>query len=665
MSSIEVSIIVAVYNRETLLDRCIDSLVYQTFELPYEILLVDDYSTDASWEIMESWYQRFPDKIRLLKSDSKGVAYAKNTGIRAAKGRYLTFVDSDDYVDYRMLRRLYEQAVENDYPEMVYSPIYRVSGKKKTKIATLASHETIEDYLKGDAFYLVGKLIRSDLFERFGCLPHFSQGEDLCWLIPAMSYLETIVYFALPSYYYEFSSNSICLDVENPQLIEDILTGSQLIIEKANPVYREHVIIRAMTRMANFSHSRPLYKDVFYRFIHDNIDLLNNIDELETKSSYIENIRDEISNYYTEIPQTIYLNGFGETDIAAQQQKVQRALREEPRVVVLSAENCDVDQCPVAVAEAYAAGNTDFVGKYFALKACYEQGGIYIDEAVEIEAPFNVLLNDPSFFAFESKEVLSDKVFGSCPGNPFVQKLLQTYDHPELFGDSSLSDRLKTVLAGGYNVQIVSCNMRKLEYGFCLYPVEMFVSLLPGTLYPHVAHYQTWAGVQDEVLEIPESILTALYQRHVSVETGKLNVGAIRRDRDWLKMKLDSSVDNRDWLQKRLDSSMEVRDWLQKKLDSSMEVRDWLQKKLDSTTENRDWLQKKLDYSVKQRNQLQQDCSKQKAELRQLDKDRQWLKKQNTQLQSELDEYKNSFFCRVGLKCHRLLRKIKHVFIKG
>ena len=107
----KLSIIVPVYNVEKFLNKCLDSLVGQTME-DYEIILVDDGSKDASGRICDEYAEKYPELVRVLHIDNGGQGRARNFGIETARGEYLGFVDSDDWVETDMYPKLCQRADE-------------------------------------------------------------------------------------------------------------------------------------------------------------------------------------------------------------------------------------------------------------------------------------------------------------------------------------------------------------------------------------------------------------------------------------------------------------------------------------------------------------------------------------------------------------------------
>lgn len=127
----KVSIIVPIYNVEKYLQRCIDSLRNQTFK-DIEIILVDDESPDNCPQMCDE-YAKVDPRIKVVHKKNGGLGYARNSGLEVAKGDYVAFVDSDDYVELDMIEKLYQECVSNRL-EVVFADFYvdGNSGFKKS-----------------------------------------------------------------------------------------------------------------------------------------------------------------------------------------------------------------------------------------------------------------------------------------------------------------------------------------------------------------------------------------------------------------------------------------------------------------------------------------------------------------------------------------------------
>lgn len=110
MRDILVSVILPVYNVEKYLDRCMESVAGQTHE-NLEILLVDDGSKDSSPEICDRWAEK-DSRVRVIHKENQGAGMARNTGIEAATGEYILFVDSDDYIAPQTVEKTLAMALE-------------------------------------------------------------------------------------------------------------------------------------------------------------------------------------------------------------------------------------------------------------------------------------------------------------------------------------------------------------------------------------------------------------------------------------------------------------------------------------------------------------------------------------------------------------------------
>lgn len=167
-----VSVIVPIYNVDKYLNRCIDSIINQIFS-DIEIILVNDGSLDRSPQICDN-YARTDSRVKVIHNQNGGPSIARNTGIEIARGKYLAFVDSDDYIDPSYLAVLYYAAERNncDISYCNYAIYKQEKGTHRTILARkplpgISSGEkiaklTVRDFRSRS--YLWNKLFRRELF---------------------------------------------------------------------------------------------------------------------------------------------------------------------------------------------------------------------------------------------------------------------------------------------------------------------------------------------------------------------------------------------------------------------------------------------------------------------------------------------------------------------
>lgn len=138
-----VSIIIPVYNGERHICKCIDSIMRQTFA-DFEVIIVDDGSTDNTCNLLKNICVKYKD-IFVFRQKNKGVSCARNSGIKYAKGKYLCFIDSDDYIEFDFLDRLIKN-VEEGGCDWVLSGIKDFDKDKIVKVLNLPE----KDYVLSD-----------------------------------------------------------------------------------------------------------------------------------------------------------------------------------------------------------------------------------------------------------------------------------------------------------------------------------------------------------------------------------------------------------------------------------------------------------------------------------------------------------------------------------
>ena len=177
----DLSIIVPFYNTEKFARKCIDSRIGQETHFDVQIILVDDGSPDDCGIICDEYAQKY-SRIKVIHKENGGLSDARNVGIKNADGRYIMFVDSDDYLSNNAVEVLMSNAIENsaDIVEGSYSE-FRNSGKSK-EYRHVTSIQSNGCNMFGFAW---GKVFRASLFDSI-CFPVGYWFEDT--IIPALIY---------------------------------------------------------------------------------------------------------------------------------------------------------------------------------------------------------------------------------------------------------------------------------------------------------------------------------------------------------------------------------------------------------------------------------------------------------------------------------------------
>ena len=164
----DVSMIVPVYQVEKYIAQCIESVLNQTFQ-NFELILVDDGSKDQSGIICDS-YAAKDDRIIVLHTKNRGAAAARNTGLDHASGRYITFLDGDDYLAENMIARLYEVIEHSEY-DMVVCDFFNLLPDEKDNFIVHLQERTVNgrdvlEHLKNEKNYGVWTIVWNKIYKR-------------------------------------------------------------------------------------------------------------------------------------------------------------------------------------------------------------------------------------------------------------------------------------------------------------------------------------------------------------------------------------------------------------------------------------------------------------------------------------------------------------------
>ncbi|EGP5526537.1 glycosyltransferase family 2 protein [Enterococcus faecium] len=208
----EISIIMTVFNVEKYLAKAIDSVLLQTFA-DFELILVDDGSSDRSGEICDEYQQR-DKRIKVIHQPNSGVSSARNTGLENAQGKFIGFVDSDDYIESDMYEFLYNNLIE-EKADLSICGIYDVYEGKEPQAKTpghyvLTKDETVKMILEAKVISVhpVNKLYKKELFNHIR-YPIGKITEDGAVMFHLLENVEKVVVDMTPKYYYYHRMNSI------------------------------------------------------------------------------------------------------------------------------------------------------------------------------------------------------------------------------------------------------------------------------------------------------------------------------------------------------------------------------------------------------------------------------------------------------------------------
>ena len=197
----KLSIIVPVYNAQDYLRRCLDSLANQSLD-DYELLLIDDGSTDSSPQILAEYQVRYPEKIRILTVENGGQGRARNIGIEAAQGDYIGFADSDDWAELDMYETLYNAAVQEEADLVLCDAVEHPEGESQR----LMSFSREENDLKATAVW--NKLVKRELLGDIRFPENKIWYEDLPFSIKLVLSAEKIARVPRGLYHYRLGQTS-------------------------------------------------------------------------------------------------------------------------------------------------------------------------------------------------------------------------------------------------------------------------------------------------------------------------------------------------------------------------------------------------------------------------------------------------------------------------
>ena len=203
----KVSVIVPFYNVEGYIEKCLETLVSQTLE-DIEIILVNDGSKDKSIEIVNKFLKMYPEKLVYLEKENGGLSDARNYAINYAKGEYIAFLDSDDYVEKDMYEKMYELAKKENSDMVECNFYWEYPNKIKEDIGI--TYNGKNEMLEKIRVVAWNKLIKREIL--ISSKVQFPKGyryEDVEFTYKLIPYIETVSFLKKPCVHYIQRQGSI------------------------------------------------------------------------------------------------------------------------------------------------------------------------------------------------------------------------------------------------------------------------------------------------------------------------------------------------------------------------------------------------------------------------------------------------------------------------
>lgn len=246
----EISIIVPVYKVEKYLDRCVKSILDQTFT-DFELILVEDGSPDNCPQMCDEWAKK-DERIRVIHKENGGVSSARNAGLKIARGNYLGFVDSDDWIKPDMYETLYYLLENKQYGisvcgiERSFSDDVMINSTDATdELIVYTQKEYLMKILKVNTqesnHYPWNKLYRKEVFEEIFFPEGLAVGEDIESTFLTVLNTEKIIETKKIGYIYWFNAESVTFSKFDARQL-DFLEVCNRIVEIANKKCEKEII---------------------------------------------------------------------------------------------------------------------------------------------------------------------------------------------------------------------------------------------------------------------------------------------------------------------------------------------------------------------------------------------------------------------------------------
>lgn len=454
-NDIKVSVIIPCYNEEFYISRCLDTVINQTLK-EIEVIIVDDGSVDNTPIICDRYYNVYPNKIKVIHQTNQGQGMARNAGIEIAKGRYIGFVDADDWIDSTMFEKMYADAIQYD-TEITFCDIKKIDVEKNKEIYEKSMNYSsglidIGLYLcKGlNNAYSMNRIYKRELWDRYRYKKMIYEDLELLLVMQSNCIRMSYVPEFLCTYYKHKGSTTTSF--KNIQLL-DMIHSYRNAVYNCNHKYRNEVSYNVASRLLRYLDTPGLqyYKSDFIDEIHELYPFFEN-NPLIIQDNNIQKIL-KFKEVQT-LPNNIYI---GNINTGRNMDFYQcNIFTRNANIYQLNDLPIQMELAPNCIQKALQNNNYDFINTYYTLLYLHLNGGLGICGDFKLCQPIGYMRTLGDFIVINKDSSINVFGFEKASNNiSVILSLMNDFDTKK-----NMQDLFNSFL---YNPQLINVKYIRTE----------------------------------------------------------------------------------------------------------------------------------------------------------------------------------------------------------
>lgn len=524
------SFIVPAYNAERYIERCLDSLVFQTRQ-DIEIIIVDDGSTDSTPAILEKYRYGFPSLIKIITQENGGPSSARANGVKSAVAPFVSFVDSDDWIHPSTAQLFLEKAEQG--ADFVYAAhaVVRNDSRNISASCSVIKSSLSEIIRHGNTFF-PGKLWSKNLLMERASFPSMLH-EDVAEVPALISWTKRPAVIQKPLYfYYKDNVESRTSAGKNPNRT-DLFKADLMCWEKMNPEYLDDFKVKLAIRLGwNLDYVEVYDQAVEYaKWAYDYFNLKDIESELNDRQ--LSTLRSILESGQAEVPARVILNGFPgnreKYDVAAIQNM---AFFQDCEIVWID------ESCLEHFRDQFFDIDSSQIDDLAALLACgeiYERGGVYLSSSLQIIRPLNSLRMNSACFARRTRDSFSTDFFCGAPRSSAFELILNTckvklQNHEEI----TLTSVLRKTLVCEFGIHLDGEDAHGRE-SVCVFGCDWLHNPVRNTRPQLLYNYPLLSGFGNSIA-VPKNVFEEqISGKSQDLEDANKRIKELKRDRERIK----------------------------------------------------------------------------------------------------------------------------------